>query len=407
MDMNPAAVHDMLYALRDPAGLPFFPWAFWGVGILTFAMHFFAVAVMLGGAGLALFGVRQDNPYWRKLGYAMADVSKIAVSVAIVLGVAPLLAVQVYYDPMWYTSNVLSAYWVITFVLALIVAYSLHYVFYFRNKKRDGTPKSLWSLGGALLGYMLVGFIMHSLGYQTLSPEKWLQWYAPNGVVDNSGTKLHDFNVIRYAFFILLSVPVIGTYLMAYATYWSTRKDQDAAYLEFAFTLGRKLAMVGAAITTTLAIVYLATLPEKLHAFQTSIWAALWVIGALLPALVAWRAGKAGYRCGYRPFIVAFVGMLLIAIAREMLRYYAVIPYYNFMDYKVNLDWFTTDVFLFTFLVIGFSTLGYLLTVVWKAGKTEGVYEASPIMHVWARFNIGLMIFWTAVYFLLMTIRSF
>lgn len=407
MEMDANTIHQMLYALRDPAGLPFYPWAFFGVGILTFAMHFFAVAIMLGGIFVALRHLNSDNPHARRLAYAMANVSKIAVSAAIVLGVAPLLAVQVYYDPMWYTSNVLSAYWVIAFVLILIAAYTLHYVFYYRNQGNPEHAKALWSIALALGGYLLVGFIMHGLSYQTLSPEKWLSWYAPGGHIDNSGTRIHDFNFLRYGFFILWSIPVTGAYLMAYATYWASRRDQDQDYLRFVFNTGARWVLMGTPLVVVLLLAYLALLPEKLADYRTSLWALLWLVGALLPALVTLRARRHGFKCGYRPVIAAFLAMLLIAIAREMLRYAALIPYYDFMDYKVNLDLFTTSVFGFTFLVLGASTIGYLLTIAWKAGKTEGVYEASPIMHAWARFNIGLVIFWTLGYFGLMAIRSF
>ena len=405
MDIN--SVHNMLYALRDPAGLPFYPWAFFGVGILTWAMHFFAVALVLGGIAVALWGLSQNTPHWQRLAYAMANVSKIAVSAAIVLGVAPLLAVQVYYDPMWYTSNVLSAYWVIGFILILIVAYSAHYVFYFRNKENPQRARAIWSIIVAGAGYVLAGFIMHSLSYQTLSPEQWLNWYAPEGHIDNSGTRLHDFNLWRFGYWLALSAPITGAYMMAYATYWSTRRDQDHAWLDFVYQLGARWVLWGSVIAAALLAAYFATLPEKLSAYRTSVWALLWLAATLLPGVIALRARNRAFRCGYRPVLGAALGMLLVAVGREMVRYYAIIPYYDFMDYKVNLDWFTTGVFGFTFLVLGASTLGYLLTVAWKAGKTEGMYQASDTMHLWGRFNLVLIIFWTLGYFGLMAIRTF
>jgi len=374
---------------------------------LTFAMHFFAVTILLGGVLVALRHFNSPNPYARQLAYAMANVSKIAVSAAIVLGVAPLLAVQVYYDPLWYTSNVLSAYWVIAFVFILIVAYSLHYVFYHLNYGGSERLKARWSIAWALIGYLLVGFIMHGLSYQTLSPDQWLTWYAPNVQIDNSGTSLHDYSLLRYSFFILLSIPFIGAYMMAYATYWSSRQDKDPAYLQFVFQEGIRWVMVGVPLVTLLLLGYFFSLPEKWQSFLTSPWALLWLVGTILVGLITLRARKHGFQCGYRPIIAAFIGMLAIAIAREMLRYEAIIPYYDFMDYKVSLDLFTTSVFGFTFLVLGISTIGYLLTVTWKAGKTKGIYQASAIMNAWAQFNIGLLIFWTLGYFALMAINSF
>jgi hypothetical protein len=41
---------EMLYALRDPAGVPSHPLVFLLLGVLTFALHIAAVQVMLGAA---------------------------------------------------------------------------------------------------------------------------------------------------------------------------------------------------------------------------------------------------------------------------------------------------------------------------------------------------------------------
>ena len=109
---------EMILALRDQAGVPSHPLVFLVLGVVTFALHMAAVQVMLGAALLALRGAFSADTYWRQLAQSMLTTAKIAVSVAIVIGVAPLLFVQVVYDPFWYTSNVLSAWWVIGFIFS-------------------------------------------------------------------------------------------------------------------------------------------------------------------------------------------------------------------------------------------------------------------------------------------------
>ena len=113
----------MLMALTDPAGAPAHPLIFLVLGVVTFALHLTAVNVMLGTLGLAAWGAFSKNPYWQRLAGALGTTAKVAVSVAIVLGVAPLLFVQVIYDPFWYTSNVISAWWLLGFLAILTVAY--------------------------------------------------------------------------------------------------------------------------------------------------------------------------------------------------------------------------------------------------------------------------------------------
>ena len=176
---------------------------------------------------------------------------------------------------------------------------------------------------------------------------------------------------MKESLWILWSVPVIGAYMMAYATYWASRRDQDQDYLRFVFNEGVYWVLIGTPVVVTLLLAYLVLLPEKLADYRTSIWALLWLVGALLPALVTLMARGHDFKFGYRPMIAAFIGMLLIATAREMLRYFVVIPYYNFTDYKVNLDLFTTNVFGY---LRGAGRFHHrlLLTVAWKVGKTEG-----------------------------------
>ena len=123
----------MLMALTDPAGAPAHPLIFLVLGVVTFALHLTAVNVMLGTLGLAAWGAFSKNPYWQRLAGALGTTAKVAVSVAIVLGVAPLLFVQVIYDPFWYTSNVISAWWLLGFLAILTVAYLALYRFYGLN----------------------------------------------------------------------------------------------------------------------------------------------------------------------------------------------------------------------------------------------------------------------------------
>lgn len=394
---------EVLYALRDPAGVPFYPVVFMILGVLTFAMHIFAVQLMLGATGLTLFGSFTSNPYWRRLAAGMLDVAKIAVSVAIVIGVAPLLFVQVTYDPFWYTSNVLSARWVIYFIAILIVGYWAMYLYYFRNKGRDPAlaPRSRWAMMLSLALLLVVGFIMHVLTSQMLHPDAWMSWYAPNGQLDTSGSGLHAYNPWRFLFFISLAVPVVGAWLVGYRRYFSVRSDFDMDYLNWAGNLGIRLMAVGTAITLVLGGLWMATLPEKMAGFALSPW--VWVTAlALLGQLAFGVATRSRMQAwGYLPAIVALVVGIVIASAREALRWVTLngVHGYNIMDYKLNMDWYSTILFFVTFAVVGGSVLAYLLTVAWRAGQTEGVYTPGPVVNRMGKISMTLVVVWIVQYF--------
>ncbi|OQW90078.1 MAG: hypothetical protein BWK72_02350 [Rhodoferax ferrireducens] len=395
---------EMLYALRDPAGVPSHPIVFLVLGVVTFALHMAAVQVMLGAGVLTLRGAFSAERYWRRLAAAMLTTAKIAVSVAIVIGVAPLLFVQVVYDPFWYTSNVLSAWWVIGFILLLIAGYIAMYVFYWKNHdiEADGGRGGIWMVASLAL-LLSVGFIVHSLTNQMLFPENWMSWYAPNGVVQPDGKSLHYWNLPRFGFFIALSAPVVGAWLFAYRRYLQASEQPDAAYLAWLAPLAQKLMIVGGVVAVVLGAVWMATLPEKMAWFALSPWSFIALLALLatvaMPLLLKGRMDQ-GY-WGYATFGVGAVALIVVGAMREVLRYVTLVGAhgYDALDYRMNIDWFSNVMFFSTFLVLGGVTLGYLITVAWQAGQTKGIYTPSAALNRLGSLSVGLLVLWTAVYF--------
>ncbi|QAB15825.1 hypothetical protein [Hydrogenovibrio thermophilus] len=400
-----AQVTEMMYALRNPAGIPTYPIVFIALGVLTFAMHIFFVQLMLGTSLITLIGAFSQNAYWRRLGAAMLEIAKVSVSVAIVIGVAPLLFVQVTYDPHWYTSNVLSADWVISFIVLLILAYWAMYFYYFRNnKEKDKTlqPKSRWSMVVSLALMLVVGFIMHSLTKQMLHPELWQEWYMQNGTLDYSGSQLHAFSPWRFAFFISLAIPVAGAMLVTYRRFKSVREDADHDYLNWAASVGKKWMLAGSVISTVLYIGWMMTLPETAGNFATSFWGILG--GAAVLFYGIWgliRLRGEARICSYMALPMGLVVGLIVAISREVLRYDILNGFFNysFFDYKVITDWYSTGLFFLTFAIVGGSVLAYFLTIAWKAGQTVGVYTPGETVNKMGTIAIWIMTLWMVQFF--------
>jgi len=401
-----AQVTEMMYALRNPAGIPTYPIIFIGLGVLTFALHILFVQLMLGTSAITIFGAFKNDAKWRRLAAAMLEISKVSVSVAIVIGVAPLLFVQVVYDPHWYTSNVLSADWVIAFIIILILAYWAMYAYYFmngKNKDKTAEPKGrIWMLISLAL-MLVVGFIMHSLTSQILHPELWKEWYVQNGVLDYSGSKLHAYNLWRFAFFISLAIPVTGAMLVTYRRFKMVREDADMEYLDWAAEVGKKWIAVGSVVSFVLYVAWMMTLSETAGDFATSIWGILGGVAVLLPAI--WGAvrlrGNSYNMCSYMALPIALVAGLIVAIAREMLRYGILDGFfgYNFMDYKIVMDWYSTGLFFLTFAIVGGVVLTYFLTIAWKAGQTVGVYTPSATVDKIGTVAIWIIVLWVVQFF--------
>ena len=394
----------MLYALRDPLGVPAHPVIFLILAVLTWALHIAAVHVLLGSSALAIRGAFSAQDHWRRLADAMVNTAKVAVSVAIVIGVAPLLFVQVIYDPFWYTSNVLSAWWVIAFIFILIVATLALFIFYAMNyeirRKKVRAPSAMII---AIIGFLVVGFIMHALSVQTLEPDQWREWYAPNGVIDASGRSIHAFDPWRFAFFILLSFPVIGIWLFGYRRYLQGAGEGDAGYLDFLQRLGTRLAAGGGLVSLVLLVGWMRGLPEDIAGFATGPWplaaAAALVVATAYPVLLGKRLDRGLW--GYTPILVATLAMIVVAAMREAVRWVTLfgVHGYNPLDYKIAMDWYSTGLFFITFGVLGGAVVAYLLTIAWQAGQTQGTYTPSRAVNRMGTAGVVLLLLWIAQYF--------
>ena len=98
------------------------------------------------------------------------------------------------------------------------------------------------------------------------------------------------------------------------------------------------------------------------------------------------------------PSIVgAFLTIFGMSYAREALRMKYLGRFdYSIFNYKLNIDWGSTVLFLSTF-VMGLIIIGYLLSVAYKAGRTEEQYEATITMHRWGRISIALLLIWILI----------
>ncbi|MFI5347706.1 MAG: hypothetical protein ACHQ51_15130 [Elusimicrobiota bacterium] len=385
----------LIKTLQDPMGDPFFPVVFQVLMVLTFSLHILLVNATVGAAALAVYGRLRSEERWRRLAAAMSKAVTMSVSALIVLGVAPLLFVQVIYDPFWYSSNNLSAAWVIGFIFVMMGAFGVSYAAHDRGEK----PGAAALAGLALALFLLAGVLMHAFGYQALQPEKWLGWYAKGGVVDASGTVLHSFSLPRFLHFIVPAFAVGGVFLMLYAWYLEPRADSDRDYLAWTARLGASLAFWATAAECAGGFWWLASLPPELRFARNPVFLLGAALGAALLALFARvnfskrRPQESALACA----LLTVATTLAMSASREALRMGYVGRFgYSVYDQKVSLDWGSTALFLGTF-AMGLSILAYVLATAFQAGRSTGRYEAAPRMQAWGRVSIGLLISWIVV----------
>lgn len=383
-----------LNAMRDPSGVPFYPVVFQFFLVLTFALHIMFVNFLLGGVVVSIWARIKGTPNSLRLSKALARASTINASLAMVLGVAPLLFVQVIYDPFWYTANSMSAYWAMAFLLLLAVAFTASYVFYLSGK--DKAPgASGWAIL-ALLALLAAGAVIHALSVEQLLPHMWKSWLISGNNVDASGKSLYAFEWHRFLHFMAPSIAMAGVYLMLYAWFFQGRKDYDNGYLQETAKTGANIALYATAAQIVIGLWWLFSIPMDLAFYKNPFF----LIGAGLGAaffLFLMTARANPIKNAPITGLIAFLTIFFMSYAREALRMaYTGKAGYSIFDYKLSMDWGSTVLFLGTF-VMGLIVMSYPIMVavqVAKNGKesnNEGLAKlATALPVVWFLVVAGL-----------------
>ncbi len=355
-----------LLNLRDPMGIPFHPIVFQVLMILTFALHIMFVNFVVGGTVIALWGRLKGDPYALKLSRALARANTVNTSVAIVLGVAPLLFVQVIYDPLWYNANNISAWWALFFLIAIAVAFTCAYIFYLRNSQDGGNP--FWAVI-SLVALVVSGIVIHAISVQMLHPEMWSRWITSSGKLNLLGNKIYGFVLPRFLHFMVPSIALAGVYMMLYAWYFNKREDRDSDYIQWVASLGIKIAFYASLVQAVIGVWWLLTLPSHLNFLNSPYF----LVGAFVALLfIGWLfyAKKDPVANGLKSSLFAFGVIFAMAVAREALRgAYLARFKYSILTYKVSWSIGSTLLFLLTF-VMGAVVILYPLLLAFYAGRT-------------------------------------
>src|SRR5579863_2292503 len=160
----------------DPIPLPAPIWLIKLLHIVTLALHFVAVEMLLGGLLIAVvLSLFRNSPHASITARALAKRLTVVMTYVINLGVPPLLFAQVLYGRALYTSSVLIGVYWISIIAILTLTYWLLYQF----SARLEAGRSAWWVG--LSAWALAGFIARLLSTNMtlmLRPEVWRQMYS-------------------------------------------------------------------------------------------------------------------------------------------------------------------------------------------------------------------------------------
>ncbi|BDG22612.1 hypothetical protein [Thermus thermophilus] len=392
--MSPEA----LLAMRDPLGAPIHPAVLQVLLVVTYVLHIFFVTAAVGSLFLGLYGLRRPEENWRRLAQVAVRLSVQATGLGITMGIAPLLFVQVIYDPAWYTATTLMGLWTVLFIPVVALAYLLLYVLYLR-----GNVAGVGYLSLALL--LLAGFTMHSLANAGLYPSRFLEWYAPGGVVDTGGTRFLGYDLPRFAALLFGQAALsLGVMLHLFAWYFRRREDVPADFLAFVERLGQGALRLGGVLFAGFGLLWALTQGRELGFAVLIALVALGVGGLFY--LHAARATKEGALGTLGLYLGA---LLLVGVVREALRagVWGRLGY-SVWAYPFVWDWGSILYFVVT-AVAAVPVIVYLAQVLYASGNRPQGEDPSPRVERFGDLGVKLLVGWFLFYFALgiyVTLRS-
>jgi len=360
------------FPVVDPIPLPASIWLLKLLHIVTLALHFVAVEMLLGGLLLAvLLSLFRGSPASMVTARALARRLTVVMTFVINLAVPPLLFAQVLYGRALYTSSVLiGLYW-----LAIIGLLMLTYWLLYRFTGRLEAGKSAWWVG--LSAWLLAGCIARLLSTNMtlmLRPEVWRKMYSASAM--GAYLPTGDPSLTPRWLLMLTGGLFIGGLWLIYLAGRSTFTAEEKRFLS---ALGGKLAALfgivylsagiwAAGVQPAVVKSMLVTPPAgyefyKYFGFAGYGWLALVVVAVLLAA----AAGFGKLTARWTSIAVVHLAVLIeltLVVYRDGVRDLSLLATgYNVWDRAVETNWWVVGLFLVLF-VAGLGVIGWLVSVV-------------------------------------------
>ncbi|MGD9125526.1 MAG: hypothetical protein PVG60_10550, partial [Desulfarculaceae bacterium] len=318
---------------------------------------------MLGAGIIAWFNSLNKKSALIQAGWGAAIARKIPYSIALAvnLGIAPLLFMQVIYGQFVYVSAVLMAvYWLAIFIL-IILAYYAAYLYDMKYKEL-GRARA-WVQGFSVLVFLVVGYYFTCNLVMMLNPQGWSEYFQrPWGTILPS---VDPSLAPRYLHFVFSSAAIGGLALGLWG--WWRLKNGDPkgqALLDQGLTWYGVATMVNFAVGAW----YLGALPQAV--LEQVIGGNKAATFALLAGVLAGLASIPVALSRNAPFAAtcALLSVVLMVLFRYAVRAAYLAPYLKVEAMPMAPQYSALVMFLGV-LVLGLITVVYMLKLASKAGK--------------------------------------
>jgi hypothetical protein len=337
--------------LPDYNFLPAPLWLITVLHLLTLTLHFLAMNFLVGGIIAVLWGKfanRWDHPVVQKF----VTLFPTALAATVTLGVAPLLFLQLVFHRQAYAASIVSAWFWLGIIGAVIVAYYLLYAAAMSQMKGKGRRPAYLSV--ALLCLIYVSFVYSSIFSMAERPALYAKLYA----ADQSGLVLNpeigDY-LFRWLHMIFGAITVGGFFVGMLG------KDNDEA-----FKVGRGFFLWGMVVTSVFGLGYLLTLGDALPKLMHTPAIYALTFGVLLAA----GSLHFFFTKKFLPaFLMVFVSLLGMVITRHYVRLLNLADSFDPGAIPIKTQWSIFMVFLL-FFVIAIGVVWYMVRLFFAEDKS-------------------------------------
>lgn len=231
--------------------------------IISFLAHIIFINLMVGGSFVTLWAQikgLKDRKY-DVFAHEIAKTITVNKSIAVVLGVAPLLSINTLYTVYFYSANALTGFAWIMIIPLVTVAFLLTYLHKYTWDALEHSKKLHISIMGLAVGvFLFIPLVFLTNVNLMMFPEKW-------GTVQGFVSALMLPNVFpRYLEFLGACLGITGIFIVWY----NNRKNYDVEDIyEGKFSryeikkLGYTIAIAGLGLQILFGALVLVTLPSK------------------------------------------------------------------------------------------------------------------------------------------------
>lgn len=309
--------------------------------VVTLTLHFIAMNFVVGGLIAVLWGKftnRWDHPVVKQF----IKLFPTALAATVTFGVAPLLFLQLVYHRQIYSASIVSGWFWLLIIPAVIVGY---YFLYGASFGKDSGPRKRVYLLLALIGFIYVSVVYSSVFSMAEKPELIAKLYAGNQSGFLIDPNIGDW-IFRWLHMITGAITVGGFFVG-----WLGRNDDEA------FKVGKNFYLWGMAAAALFGFVYLVALGDYLLPFMRTpgIWAL--TVGIVLSVGSLHFFFKKKFLPAAAMLLVSLLGMV---ITRHELRLVKLGEYFEPASLRVAPQWSVFVLFLICFL-IAIGVVWYML----------------------------------------------